>query len=61
MLFRSVVVFAVVEILPGDPALVMLGTDARPDTLAALRAKHGFDQPLVVRYLAWIGGLYWLR
>src|SRR5258707_731695 len=53
----TVVVFAVVEVLPGDPALVMLGTDARPDTLAALRAKHGFDQPLLTRYLAWIGGL----
>ena len=35
----TVVVFAVVEVLPGDPALVMLGTDARPDTLAALRAQ----------------------
>lgn len=53
----TVVVFAVVEVLPGDPALVMLGTEARPDTLAALRAKYGFDQPLGVRYLAWIGGL----
>jgi peptide/nickel transport system permease protein len=47
----------VVEVLPGDPALVMLGTDARPDTLAALRAAYGFDQPLAVRYLRWIGGL----
>src|SRR3977135_552580 len=53
----TVVVFAVVEVLPGDPALVMLGTDARPDTLAALRASYGFDQPLAVRYLRWIGGL----
>jgi peptide/nickel transport system permease protein len=53
----TVVVFAVVEVLPGDPALVMLGTDARPDTLAALRAKHGFDRPLAVRYFSWIGGL----
>jgi peptide/nickel transport system permease protein len=53
----TVVVFTVVEVLPGDPALVMLGTDARPDTLAALRAKYGFDQPLLTRYLAWIGGL----
>lgn len=57
LVLATVVVFAVVEVLPGDPALVMLGTDARPDTLAALRAKHGFDQPLVTRYLAWIGGL----
>ncbi|MBL6615524.1 MAG: ABC transporter permease [Reyranella sp.] len=53
----TVVVFAVVEVLPGDPALVMLGTDARPDTLAAVRAKYGFDQPLLARYLQWIGGL----
>src|SRR6266853_182721 len=53
----TVVVFAVVEVLPGDPALIMLGTDARPDTLAALRAQYGFDQPLLVRYFHWIGGL----
>ena len=53
----TIVVFAVVEVLPGDPALVMLGTDARPDTLAAIRAKYGFDQPLLTRYLQWIGGL----
>jgi peptide/nickel transport system permease protein len=57
LVLATVVVFAVVEVLPGDPALVMLGTDARPDTLAALRAKYGFDQPLSVRYLEWIGGL----
>jgi peptide/nickel transport system permease protein len=57
LVLATVVVFAVVEVLPGDPALVMLGTDARPDTLAALRAKYGFDQPLAVRYLHWIGGL----
>ncbi|MSP77716.1 MAG: ABC transporter permease [Rhodospirillaceae bacterium] len=53
----TVVVFAVVEVLPGDPALVMLGTEARPDTLAALRAQYGFDQPMLVRYGRWIAGL----
>src|SRR3954447_22775245 len=57
LVLATVVVFAVVEVLPGDPALVMLGTDARPDTLAAMRAQYGFDQPLSVRYLHWIGGL----
>lgn len=57
LVLATVVVFAVVEVLPGDPALVMLGTDARPDTLAALRAKYGLDQPLVLRYVTWIGGL----
>jgi peptide/nickel transport system permease protein len=57
LVLATVVVFAVVEVLPGDPALIMLGTDARPDTLAALRAQHGFDQPLVARYWSWIAGL----
>ena len=50
LVLATVAIFAVVEVLPGDPALVMLCTDARPDTLAALRAKYGFDQPLAVRY-----------
>jgi peptide/nickel transport system permease protein len=53
----TLVIFAIVEVLPGDPALVMLGTDARPDTLAAMRTQYGFDQPLMIRYLHWIGGL----
>ncbi|HSK40061.1 MAG TPA: ABC transporter permease, partial [Arenibaculum sp.] len=57
LLAASVVVFAVLEILPGDPALVMLGTEARPDTLAALREQLGLDRPAPVRYFAWIAGL----
>jgi len=53
----SVVVFLVLEVLPGDPALLMLGTEARDDTLAALRAQMGLDQPAAERYLAWVAGL----
>ncbi|MGF1474403.1 MAG: ABC transporter permease [Geminicoccaceae bacterium] len=53
----SLVVFAVLEILPGDPAAIMLGTGARADTIAALRAEFGFDRPLAERYLTWIAGL----
>ncbi|MDJ1159143.1 ABC transporter permease [Chelatococcus sp. SYSU_G07232] len=53
----SAIVFTVMEILPGDPAEVMLGTNARPDTLAALRAQYGLDRPAPERYLAWAGGL----
>ena len=53
----SLVVFAVVEVAPGDPAAFMLGTGARPDTVAALRAELGLDLPLWQRYLAWTGGL----
>ena len=41
----SVVVFLVLEVLPGDVAEVMLGTEAREDTLAALRRQLGLDRP----------------
>ena len=57
LLAATVVVFVVLELLPGDPALVILGTGAREDTLVALRAQLGLDQPVLERYLAWLGGL----
>ncbi|WP_010138650.1 ABC transporter permease [Oceanicola sp. S124] len=53
----SVVIFFAIEVLPGDPASIMLGVNAQPDTLAALRAELGLDQPMVARYLAWVTGL----
>lgn len=53
----SVAIFLVLEVLPGDPAAVMLGTEARPDTLAALRTELGLDRPALARYLSWIGGV----
>lgn len=57
LLAASLVVFVVLELLPGDPASVILGTGARPDTLAALRAQLGLDRPPVERYFTWVGGL----
>ncbi|GGA83672.1 peptide ABC transporter [Brucella endophytica] len=51
----SVVVFAVLEILPGDPARLMLGIGASEDAVAALREQLGLNQPLVLRYLTWAG------
>lgn len=53
----TVVVFVVLEVLPGDPALLMLGTEARPDTLAALREQMGLDRPVLVRYGGFLAGL----
>lgn len=53
----SLLVFVVLEVLPGDPALLILGVNAREDTLAALRESMGLDQPAVWRYLTWIGDL----
>ncbi len=57
LLAASLVVFLVLEVLPGDPAQVMLGVDAQPDTVEALRRKLGLDRPPVERYVAWLVGL----
>jgi peptide/nickel transport system permease protein len=53
----SIVVFAVLEIVPGDPARLMLGMNATEDAVQALREELGLDQPVAARYLAWAGGL----
>ncbi|MEE4187662.1 MAG: ABC transporter permease, partial [Roseobacter sp.] len=53
----SVVIFAVIEVAPGDPASFMLGLNAQPETLAALRAELGLDVPKLQRYLNWVGGM----
>ncbi|MDK4740939.1 ABC transporter permease [Rhizobium sp. CNPSo 3464] len=52
----SLLIFAVMALLPGDPAAITLGTSASPETLAALRHDMGLDQPLIVRYSEWLGG-----
>jgi peptide/nickel transport system permease protein len=53
----SVVVFAVLELLPGNAAEVILGDTATPESLAGLKARLGLDQPALTRYLHWVGGL----
>lgn len=53
----SVVVFAVLELVPGDPAQLMLGINATDETLAALREQMGLNQPVLVRYADWILGM----
>jgi peptide/nickel transport system permease protein len=56
LLLASVLIFLIVNVLPGDPATLMLGTDARPDTLQALRHQLGLDQPLLIQYASWVLG-----
>ena len=53
----SLVIFAVIEIAPGDPASFMLGINAQPETLAALRTELGLDQSKVQRYFTWVSGM----
>ena len=53
----SVVVFVVIRVIPGDPAQVMLGVEADPETLEALRDRLGLNAPLHVQFGSWIKGL----
>jgi peptide/nickel transport system permease protein len=57
LIAASVVIFLVLEVVPGDPAQFMLGMNARPDTLAALREQMGLNAPLLQRYFTWVLGL----
>ncbi len=57
LVIASLVIFALIEVIPGDPASFMLGLNATEDNLAALRAELGLDGSKFQRYLAWIGGM----
>lgn len=53
----SVVTFAVTHILPGDVAMIIMGTQSNPEALAGLRQSLGLNDPLLVQYGRWIGGM----
>jgi len=57
LLVATLVVFVMLEILPGDPAALMLGINAETDTLNALREQMGLNRPILVRYFTWVGDL----
>jgi peptide/nickel transport system permease protein len=52
----SVIVFALVQLVPGDPIRLALGTRFNQDTYDALLARSGLDQPLLQQYVSWVGG-----
>ncbi len=54
LIVASVVIFAVVEVIPGDPASYMLGLNVAEDTVAALREELGLNVSPVERYFTWI-------
>jgi peptide/nickel transport system permease protein len=56
LLCVSILVFVVVRVLPGDPALVIMGTEASPEAAARLREAMGLNRPLLVQYAEWMGG-----
>jgi len=57
LIFASLVVFLALEIVPGDPAQVMLGINATDEAIAALRKSLGLDRDAVTRYFSWMAGM----
>jgi peptide/nickel transport system permease protein len=55
LLFVSLLVFVVVRVLPGDPALIILGLEANAESVARVRQALGLDQPVPVQYAQWVG------
>ncbi len=53
----TVVIFTVMEIVPGDPAQLILGFNATDDAVAALREEMGLNAPMYARYFKWVSGL----
>lgn len=54
----SVITFFVTNILPGDVAMVIMGTQSNPEALAGLRESLGLNDPLIVQYGRWVGGMF---
>lgn len=53
----SIAVFAIVQLVPGDPARVVLGVQANEETVAVMRERMGLDKPVVQQYLIWFTGV----
>jgi peptide/nickel transport system permease protein len=53
----SLIVFFIMALIPGDPALAILGSYATPENVAKLRAEFGLDQPLIQQYFTWLGNV----
>lgn len=53
----SIVIFALLRMIPGDPAVSLAGPDATPESVEALRTKLGLDGSVLSQYFSWIGGL----
>lgn len=57
LFIAALVIFLLLDLLPGDPARFILGINATPEAVAALRTQMGLDAPAHERFLAWVGGM----
>ena len=58
LIIISMLAFLAFQIIPGDPAVTALGTQATPEKVEALREEWGLNRPLAVRYLEWAKGIF---
>ena len=57
LLFVSMLVFGLQQLLPGDPAVALAGEDRNPDVIAYLHQRYHLDEPLPLRYALWLKGV----
>ena len=57
LLVVSLLVFAITQVLPADAAVMMLGENATPDALEAVRIRMGLNDPVWMQYLSWLSGV----
>ncbi|MFN4311050.1 MAG: ABC transporter permease [Ferrovibrio sp.] len=57
LLFVSIIIFGLQQLLPGDPAIAMAGEERDPETIEQIRDKYHLNKPIHERYLIWIGGV----
>lgn len=57
LLIVSLMVFSLVLLIPGDPAFLLAGEDATPEEVEAIREEMGLNDPVLLRYLVWLGAL----
>lgn len=58
LIAASIIIFIVIEVLPGDPAEIMAGMNATPEKIAILRESYGLNEPAIQRYFNWIVGFF---
>src|SRR5678816_1269746 len=57
LIFVSMLIFGLQQLLPGDPAVILAGEERDPNVVAYLRQKLHLDEPLPMRYAHWVGGV----
>jgi len=57
LVFVTILIFGLQQLLPGDPAVVLAGEEQDPQVIAYLRERMHLDEPLPMRYLYWVGGV----